>query len=78
MKSKSPSCLTTGSRLELVSALVHGLLPSLPGSPLEVCRARTVRVEAAEPVPYQVDGDFGGVTPVTVELLRERFRLIVP
>ncbi|MSR61195.1 MAG: diacylglycerol kinase family lipid kinase [Planctomycetes bacterium] len=68
----------TGRRAELVRALVHGLLPRLPGSPIRVHRARSIRVEAAEPVPYQVDGDLGGTTPVSVELLPERFRLVVP
>ena len=68
----------TGRLGELLQAAVRGLCASLPGGPIRMQRARTVRIEADAPVPYQVDGDSGGVTPVTVELLPERFRLIVP
>jgi YegS/Rv2252/BmrU family lipid kinase len=68
----------SGSLGELLCAAARGLFASLPGGPIRMRRARLVRIEAAEPVPYQVDGDSGGVTPVTVELLPERFRLVVP
>jgi YegS/Rv2252/BmrU family lipid kinase len=68
----------TGRLGELLHAAVRGLVASLPGGPIRMERARSVRIEAAEPVPYQVDGDLGGVTPVEVALLPERFRLLVP
>jgi YegS/Rv2252/BmrU family lipid kinase len=68
----------TGSLLELLRAALRGLLASLPGGPIRMHRARALRVEASEPVPYQIDGDVGGVTPVEVTLLPERFRLLVP
>lgn len=64
--------------LELASALLRGLVAHLPGGAITMQRARAVRVEAAEPVPYQVDGDSGGHTPLALELLPERFRLVVP
>lgn len=68
----------SGSLGELLRAAVRGLFASLPGGPIRMQRARAVRIEADEPVPYQVDGDSGGVTPVAVELLPERYRLLVP
>lgn len=67
-----------GSVPELVAAGLRGLVSTLPGGPVTRQSARSVRIEAAEPVPYQVDGDVGGVTPLDFELLPLRFRLVVP
>jgi diacylglycerol kinase family enzyme len=36
-----------------------------------------LRIESDEPVPYQLDGDPGGLLPVDVEVLPERLRLVV-
>jgi len=41
-------------------------------------RTRRVRIEADEEVPYQLDGDPGGVLPVDIEILPGRLTLIVP
>lgn len=68
----------TGRTSELLGAALRGLVLHLPGGPIAMRRARSVRVEAAEPVPYQVDGDHGGTLPVEFELLPERFRIVVP
>ncbi len=68
----------TGRSSELLGAALRGLVLRLPGGPITMRRARSVRIEAAEPVPYQVDGDLGGETPVQIELLREPFRIVVP
>lgn len=64
--------------VELAGAFLRGLVARLPGGAITMQRARAVRVEAAESVPYQVDGDSGGTTPLALELLPERFRLVVP
>jgi diacylglycerol kinase (ATP) len=63
---------------ELVSAALRGLVRTLPGGSVTRRQARSVRIEAAEPVAYQVDGDLGGETPLTFELLPQRFRLAAP
>lgn len=42
------------------------------------CRVRRLRIEADQPVPYQLDGDPGGVLPLDVEVLPRRLTLIVP
>ena len=68
----------TGRLGELLRAAVRGLVAHLPGGAVQMRRARRVRIESEEPVPFQVDGDLGGTTPVEVELLPERFRLVVP
>lgn len=41
-------------------------------------RTRKLRLEADQPVPFQVDGDPGGWLPVDVEIIPQRMRLIVP
>ncbi|MBN2024220.1 MAG: hypothetical protein JW809_15665 [Pirellulales bacterium] len=43
-----------------------------------VRRIRRVRVEASEEVPYQIDGDPGGVLPVEVEVVPRRLTFLVP
>jgi YegS/Rv2252/BmrU family lipid kinase len=68
----------TGRSSELLGAALRGLVLHLPGGPITMRRARSVRVESGEPVPYQIDGDLGGTTPVEFELLSEPFRLLVP
>jgi YegS/Rv2252/BmrU family lipid kinase len=68
----------TGRTSELLGAALRGLVLHLPGGPITMRRARSVRVVAGEPVPYQVDGDLAGTTPLELELLPERFRLVVP
>jgi len=45
------------------------------------CRIRKlqrVRIEADEPVPYQLDGDPGGTLPVEVQVLPRRLTVLVP
>lgn len=67
-----------GTRRALLRYGLLGLLGRLPGRSCKMVRARRVRVESDRPVPYEVDGDYAGVTPVEFEVLPERQRLIVP
>jgi len=41
-------------------------------------RFRRARIETASPVPSQVDGDVGPSTPLDINVLPERIRLLVP
>jgi diacylglycerol kinase family enzyme len=52
----------------------HGRLPDT-----QLCRARRLRLEATgtEPIAYQLDGDFGGMLPVEVEVLPGELRMLV-
>ena len=68
----------TGRTSELLGAALRGLVLHLPGGPISMLHARHVRVAASEPVPYQVDGDLSGETPLEFELLPEPFRVVVP
>lgn len=46
------------------------------GRNLTVHRTTGVRIDGA--APFQIDGDFGGTTPVTIDLEPEPVRLLVP
>ncbi len=67
-----------GTRLALLGYGLRGVLRHLPGGDCRMLRAKEVRIEASEPTPYQVDGDYGGITPVTVRVTGRRHRLCVP
>lgn len=41
-------------------------------------RTTWLRIEAEDEVPYQLDGDPGGFLPLEIEVVKEKFRLIVP
>ncbi len=63
----------------LVSAFLRGLFLSLPGG--KGCtrkRARRVSITSVEPVPYQVDGDWRGVTPVEIAVTGRQHVVLVP
>lgn len=67
-----------GTRRALVGYGMAGLLRRLPGRCCKMVRAAHVRIEAESPTPYEVDGDYGGETPVELEVTPARHRLIVP
>lgn len=45
---------------------------------VEVLRSARVRVESAEPLPIELDGEQVGRTPVTFEIVRDALRVRVP
>lgn len=45
---------------------------------VEMVRAAEFRVESDGPVPFQVDGDVGGATPVTLRLRPRALRVVAP
>ena len=66
------------SRWELATYALRGFLGRLPGGLGVMKRARQVRVTSDEPVPYQVDGDYRGETPVDIQVADLQYRLLVP
>ncbi len=50
----------------------------LPGGSCAMRRAATIEVASDPPAPYQIDGDPGGETPVTIRMTGRRVRLVVP
>lgn len=65
-------------RASLIGYAVRGFLHRLPGGTCEMRLARSVRVWSADPVPYHIDGDPAGTTPVEIEVTDERYSLLVP
>ncbi len=45
---------------------------------IEALRVRSVDVKASRPIPYQLDGDNAGYTPVSIEVRPQALRLMVP
>ncbi len=63
----------------LVRAFLRGMLFSLPGgSSCSTKPARRVVITSDEPVPYEVDGDWRGVTPVEIAVTGRQRVLLVP
>ncbi|MBI5433147.1 MAG: NAD(+)/NADH kinase [Planctomycetes bacterium] len=63
----------------LVALALRGFVSELPGGSctMHLCsRAKVVSDDG--PVPYQVDGDFRGETPVEFEVLRRQHRILIP
>jgi len=74
-------CFRQRTRTAYVMAALRAWLGRLrPGRDVEVLSARALRIDstAAEPSPYQVDGDLGGQTPVEVALAAETARILAP
>lgn len=67
-----------GRGLPLLEYAVRGLLGRLPGGSCTMARAKHLTVTADEPVPYQVDGDYRGVTPLELEVTGRQVQLLVP
>jgi diacylglycerol kinase family enzyme len=69
-----------GSLLHVVRYLWHVMRRShLQLADARLTRGRTLRIEAAERanVPFQIDGDFGGMLPVDVDVLPAMLRMLV-
>jgi diacylglycerol kinase family enzyme len=66
------------SRFSLLTAAIRGVLRSIPGGAVERESAASVRIEAEEPTPIQIDGDRAGHAPVTVEVLPRSVPILAP
>ncbi len=68
-----------GGRRDLARWIVHarrGTLPDARG--VRLVRSASFRVDAAEPLPYQVDGDVGAETPVAILTRPAALRVVRP
>lgn len=45
---------------------------------IEFCQARKLTIKASSPVPYQLDGDHAGKTPVSIEIAPGALKVFVP
>lgn len=67
-----------GSLGSLVAAALRGIVASVAPGGCETRPGRHVRVTAPSPVPYQIDGDFGGETPCEFVASPTRYRIVAP
>lgn len=68
----------TGRLPELIRAFARGFFRHLPGGAVTMRRGRRVRITSPEPVPYQVDGDHRGDTPIEVQVADRCYRVLAP
>jgi diacylglycerol kinase (ATP) len=83
------ACGTDG-QLDLCTFRHGGLLPALRYLPhlllgtqrdlsdCTIVRSHRIRIEASAEVPYEIDGDPGGMLPVDIDVLPNRLTLVVP
>lgn len=62
--------------LVYLAGVVLGAHASWPDC--QVAQSAKIRIEADEPVPYQLDGDLGGFLPVEIEVVPNRVKLLAP
>lgn len=67
-----------GSRRYLLGQTVRAFVGGLERGSAELRLAKRIRVTSEKPVPYQLDGDFGGETPVAIDVTGESFCIFVP
>ena len=62
----------------LITSFARGLSGRLPGGFCQSRRVRQVEVTSDEPIFYHVDGDPGGLTPMTFRVTDRRQRILAP
>ncbi len=67
-----------GTRLELLAGGLRALWSPLPTGSVRMFRGSRLTVRSKGEVPYQIDGDLGGTTPVEVTVDPNRYHLVVP
>ncbi|MCC6671917.1 MAG: NAD(+)/NADH kinase [Planctomycetes bacterium] len=68
-----------GTRARWLHACLRALAGRLrPGRDLVLLEGRAARIESDPPAPWQVDGEYGGTTPVEVRLDGRRARCFAP
>ncbi|MDF1798103.1 MAG: diacylglycerol kinase family protein [Planctomycetota bacterium] len=66
------------SRRALAASTLRGTLGRIPGGACQRLHARQVSVSSESPVPYHVDGDPGGMTPLALRLTGRRQAILAP
>tara|TARA_R110002095_G_scaffold102294_1_gene89782 strand:- start:869 stop:1780 length:912 start_codon:yes stop_codon:yes gene_type:complete len=67
-----------GTRRALMGYGLRALLMRRPGPKIQQLSVRQVRITSETAVPFEIDGDLGGETPVDFEILPDPRHLIVP
>ncbi len=72
-------CFHQRSRFSYARAALRALLGRLRvGVDVDIIEAETLRIEGEAPAHVQLDGDYAGLTPVSIQIETEAAQLIVP
>jgi YegS/Rv2252/BmrU family lipid kinase len=66
------------TRRRLMAAAMRAFVGELSTRDCRMRPARRVRITSDSPVPYHVDGDFGGETPIDFSVIERQYRLLAP
>lgn len=70
--------LERGDLRSILGVVARGLMGGVEGGACSIRRGRRVRITSDEPIPYQIDGDAGSHTPVSLEVSSHPHRIVIP
>jgi len=70
--------LERGDISSILAVAARGLMGGVEGGACSILRGSRVRVSSDEPVPFQIDGDAGAHTPVSLEVSSTPHRIVIP
>lgn len=66
-------------RLALLRYMLRSALGSFDAAAdPAVIRGKQIEIHSKEPVPYQIDGEYGGTTPVAIEVVPKGMKILTP
>jgi diacylglycerol kinase family enzyme len=70
--------LKRGDLSSILAVAARGLMGGVEGGACSIHRGRRVKITSEEPVPFQLDGDAGAHTPISLEVSSRPHRIIIP
>jgi diacylglycerol kinase (ATP) len=67
-----------GNIRSILAVALRGLMGGVEGRHCIIARGRKITIDAKEPVPFQIDGDAGTYTPVSLEVSSRQHRIVIP
>jgi len=70
--------LKRGDLSSILAVAARGLMGGVEGGACSIQRGREVKITSDEPVPFQLDGDRGAHTPMSLEVSSRPHRIVIP
>ncbi len=70
--------LKRGDFSSILAVAARGLMGGVEGGACSILRGREVKISSPDPVPFQLDGDSGAHTPVSLEVSSRPHRIVIP
>ena len=70
--------LKRGSIVSILWVAIKGLLGGVEGGACSIKRGRRVMITSEEATAFQLDGDAGAHTPVSLEVSSHPHRIVIP